>query len=122
MIEGTCALCATKEQLTRHHLIPKSVYLAHTRTNPKLRQQFDNLIIILCANHHQEVHESFILHAQMQGTIGKLDDKFGRLKYEILKKYLGKKDKPLLLGWKEFLKEFCQSITNKEQEECTNEQ
>ena len=99
---GKCRLCGKERELTKHHLIPKSIIKQINEKSDLIK-----LLIYLCEDCHKELHNSFITHiiqARKYDGYNKLD----ALNYLLIKDFLKSNHKEIYKEWHERLVEFLQ--------------
>ncbi len=97
-----CKLCAKQDANSTHHLIPRSVI-------KKINKQSNlkNLTVSLCLDCHKAIHYHYFDHIMMSFKEG--PDKFGQIKYVLLKDLLKKRHPEVNKEWRDYLKEFIEN-------------
>jgi len=91
-----CKLCWQEfPTLTKHHLVPQHVTKMINKDNNEIKQ----LKIYVCEDCHNKIHDSFITHLIMSGTI-KGFNKMDVINYQILRLFLMEKHPKTFIEYK----------------------
>lgn len=104
-----CALCKTKENLTKHHYIPQKILKEYGMST-------NQFIMRLCVSCHARIHEFPIEHLHIQHFHKPLS-KFAGYKWHILKRWLKHHHPTVLKEYNEYFREFIMEHT----EACVTE-
>lgn len=99
-----CKICEKEKATQMHHLIPKSIV---RKINPESRMK--DMLVSICDTCHKAIHFHYLEHIMIESKWN-VEDKFGSMKYHMLKKFMKAKYPNIWKDWRDYYKEFAENF------------